>query len=338
MMYRERANRLVLVFVVPMVLPQIRGMARAGEDTPQDRGDAGPVLSPYTLQIEPDDEYLRTGGRHAVYLHGEQVWSRRLPYTLQKYAITARGWVVGVAYSTSTRRPPGGGKRKLFLHVVILDATGREILNDVTERLSGPTIKPGVDQKVPYVRQILVDSEHDRVTIRGQDDNTPGDSRLDFWWVYRLSTGERIKRFRPTTGRSKMFDPVRGMLNTAVVWGTPFVLVHWYLPGGGARFTLVGFDDKEIWGLDLDDDYAHFDESTKQDLRNYLTQNPGILKTNKPRYFTIRSFAANATITFAVTRAGDDDWSVTEVSRAEYAAPVETGVPAKRQGADITGE
>lgn len=323
--------RSVFVFLAPLVLLQMVGVARAGEGTPQEQRDAGSPVGVYSLRIVPEDDYLRSGAWYTLSSHGKQVWSGRKPYTLQDFTVTDRGWVVGAAYSTPARRPPGGGQRKQYLNVVILDPTGREILNDMIERLPGPTNARGIARRVPRVHQVLADPTNDRIIIRGQDDNTPGDYQHDFWWFYRLSTGERMKRFRPTTGRSRMLDPVTHMLDMAVVVNTPLVLVHWYLSGEGARFTLVWPDGREIWSLDLEGDYAAFDDTTKNDLRNYVAQHPGILEAHKPGHFTIRSFAANERITFAATQAGDDDWSVKEVSRVEYVAPAQTGVPSARE-------
>jgi len=104
------------------------------------------------------------------------------------------------------------------------------------------------------------------------------------------------------------------------VRGTPFVLIHWFIPGGGARFTLVDLDGREIWILDMDEDYASLGFKTTKDLHAFLARNSGILDPDTPGRFSIRSFGENQRITFSVTPGEGDDWSVKEIARVEYAA------------------
>lgn len=326
-MFRECVFRSLFVFMVPTVVLCTGGELRAGEPSGQVQDPAAGRSAEYSLRIEADDEYLRSGARYTLSLRGKQIWTGKRPYALQDHVVTDKGWVAGVAYSMDARRPPGGGKRKSYLNVVILDPTGREILNDKSVRTDGDLISQGVYEQIPRAVQVLVDASTDRIIIRGRDDNTPGDSRLDFMWIFRLSTGERLARFRPATARSINFDPVRKILHTTMVKGTPFVLVHWYLSGAGARFALVGQDGIQIWGLDFNEDYVDLDASAHEDLRKYLALHPGILETDKPGQFSIRRFSENRRITFAVSPASDGDWAVDEVSRVEYVEPPKEVTP-----------
>ncbi len=337
-MCRDWTFRPVVMLVVLALPVRVSNLVRADEGTPQAEPGGKTLRDAYSLQIEPEDELLRSGARYTLSLQGKQAWSGRKPYTLRDHAITTEGWVVGVAYSTSRRRPPGGGKRKLFFHVVILDPTGREILNDMTVRRPGPPVKVGVFQDVPFARQLLVDPDNDRIIIRGQDDGTPGDARNDFWWTFRLSTGEALTRTRLMTDRSKQLDPVRQVFHTALVAGTPLVVVHWFIPFGGARFTLVTPDDRQIWALDFDEDYHDLDDTARQNVSKYVAEHPGLLETDQRGQFTIRNLAKNQQITYAVSPATETEWFVKQVSRVEYVEPPAPANPNLRQDANATGE
>jgi len=308
-----------------MVFFTLTGFVHADEQAAEQLGVTSSPSGEYTLRVEARDDYLRTSARYTLMSKGKEVWSGEKPYTLREMTVTDDGRVAGLAYRVAARRSPDGRNRKQYLHVVILDRTGKEILNDVVERKPGPKVDAGYVQYVPFAEQILVDPDNDRVIVRGRDDDTPGDIRLDFWWIYRLSTGETLKRFRPVTG---LFDlmPVYRTVRIGLVPGTDLVLIHWFLSVGGARFTLVAPEGNEVWSLDLEDDYAALPETTRSDLRPFLTRNPAVLSLGPQGRFELRFFASNQRVTFAAVQIGANLWDVREVSRADYVQPEPTTV------------
>ncbi|UCE60038.1 MAG: hypothetical protein JSU63_21670 [Phycisphaerales bacterium] len=308
-------------FSITLVLATFAGDARAGGGPPGIWGSFESPSGAYSLRIVPEDEYMRAGARYTLSAKGEDVWSARRPYTLQLASVADNGWVVGTANRTSARRAPDTGKRKQFFHVVILDPKGKETLNETIERYPGPSIQIGVPQLRPSASQVLVDTENDRVIVRGQDDHTPGDPRLDFLWFYRLSTGESIKQYRPITGRSSMFDHVRVILGMQTVKGTPLMLIHWLIPNVGARFTLVAPNGDEVWRLDLNEDYRGLRLDRKRGLGGYLSQHPALLRTDIRGQFALRFFADDQRVTFEVQSVEGGKWEVREVSRGEYTEP-----------------
>ena len=76
--------------------------------------------------------------------NGEELWAGKRPYALQEVTITDEGWVIGYAYRTgepvsdeSRAAFPNDGARNPpeYLHIVILDDNGHEILNEINERI-----------------------------------------------------------------------------------------------------------------------------------------------------------------------------------------------------------
>src|ERR1700722_13664480 len=95
-----------------------------------------PVLDPHTyrspsgrfeLTVDPSDLYGCGPAKYRFQADGKERWSKTLPYTLCRAAVTDRGLIVGYGY---TKSPGGFGKRGEdegmgeFL-VVLLDADGK---------------------------------------------------------------------------------------------------------------------------------------------------------------------------------------------------------------------
>jgi len=293
----------------------------AGDPAPASSFTLTSPLEKCLLRIVADDAYLRTGARYTVSVDGKQAWAAKKPYTIGLGAITDDGRVAGVAYRTDKHRSPDDGKRRQYIHVVILDSHGRELLNEELERKPHRALSIGVQEMTPIAYQVLVDAENDRVIVRGLDDKTPGEKFMDFWWVYELSTGESVRRFRPGTQRTKMFDPVRNMLQIALVPGTPLVLIHWELPGFGGRFTLVSPEGMQVWALDVDGDYASLGGPALSDTNRYFAANPAILESQTPEQFDLRFFTSNERVTYVANQVAEDAWEVREVSRFDYVTP-----------------
>ena len=315
----------------------------------------------YTLHMKP---LHRTGQYAAVYKMvsgGKVVWSGQRDYTLRQIVVIDKGFVVGFAYSLLEQRaanPPGPDELAYpdpdYFCLVIIDPQGNELLKDVALRclpMPLPNIYGFVPAR-PFAMQLIVDPENDRVVVQvGEWEKgcVPDASReipfsppKTIWKIYKLSTGRAIGRFdeHPLVGPPKVKGSLKGdgVVDAVVVPGTPLLLMHAVLQFGtsrtwAARFILVDEQGRQVWTMDVPDDYTGREaiygpwESMSQ---THLRDNPAILRVQDPGRFHLRLFKRNERVTFSVSRA-KDKWIVTEVSRVDYVKQQEGRIKKDRE-------
>ncbi len=283
----------------------------------------------YALYVDPADRYGEGGAKYRLSKNGVEVWSGEKPYTLREAVVTDEGLAAGFAYRTGPKqeelegqpRPVGGPQNPPeYLHIVVFGADGREVLNDVTERVHPPYLSEPPSPLYPYLEQLMVDPANDRVIARVG-------ARGARWWVYRLSTGESLSRFDPAE-RMEDTENLRHVLEARPVAQTPLLLVHWYLKGpdyktkdDGGRFTLLDAEFNPVWSFDAANDYAeldlHKDAFMGRGPSDYFQDHPAILRTDKPRRFGIRLFAENKEVAFSVRPVAEGGYEITELGRID---------------------
>ncbi len=288
----------------------------------------------YALAINPEERNGNGGARYRFTHKGEHVWERIHNYTLRGIEVTDMGHVVGVAYrSVPVDRSKIDYDPEEFMHVVILSPSGRELLNEKSLRHD---IHHAASQ--PFVEQLLVDADNDRVVVRsnGREKGNPCDAPFGYWenqstgpwwFVYRLSTGEKLDEFRPDKRfgeQGKAYD-----INAVqLIAGTPLLLVHWLQRGGehgwdmtGARLLVVELSGAKVWVLDLANDYANIEIlkarnslSYGNSADSYFESNPPILAAENPRQFALRLFKTNEKVVFSLSEQSGA-WNVLEADR-----------------------
>ena len=300
-------------------------------------GSEGPpaVLNPktysspsgdYVLTVEPSDMFGCFDAHYTMHRNGREVWCGQKPVTLWEAYVTDDGLVAGFGYTLGLS---GCGPHPALnhgpdgFHVVILDAQGEFILHEQHARqqygLCGTPFLPLGDGGV-------ADSEHDRFILRlsTEDSFSNGES----WWIYRLSTGERLTQFVP---RQLMpdADRVGGVIKTQQVKGTPLALVHWSLPAwkhageeSGARFTLVDETGSAVWSLDLPDDYTHLARARRSRRAYWSVWDEGaFLSSDRQKRFDLHFVREKQRVAFSVDQDNDGHWVVSEVGRTDYVQP-----------------
>jgi hypothetical protein len=277
----------------------------------------------YALFVNPADRFGTHSASYQFTKGGEAIWSGERPYTLREVVVTDDGISAGWALRTgpkdastprrclrhgTTLNPPS------YLHIVILDATGRELLNDVTERVErgSPLLR---ESRQPLVRHFLVDPDNDRlmVWVKERDAN---------WWVYKLLTGRLVGRLN-LADRKLDFFKKRTLVDARLLPGSPFVLLHWCGKddeGWGARFSLLDADFATIWSLDAKNDYKHM-TLWPGGLFGYFQDYPAILSVEPQGRFTIRLFSAHKKVSFAFAPVGGPRCVVREVERTDFPEP-----------------
>jgi hypothetical protein len=286
-----------------------------------------PVLDPHTyrspsgrfeLTVDPSDLYGCGPAKYRFNADGKELWSKTLPYTLCRAAVTDRGLIVGYGYT----RSPGGfwnrGDAKPmgeFL-VVLLDADGKLRLKESEEVQNG-----FVDGRpMPIDEGLIVDAPNDRTIVRLCD--IEGGRLREKWWICRLSNATPVRKVTPQA-LSHNGEPQRSLRSVVPVRGTPFLLVHWSRSEGpllamkdGATFTLVDETAKPIWELDLPTDYMFPGDKPAADRFWHSNwDRVTFVRSNSPGRFDLPLVADSKRATFSVTRTGAEGWTVTEMSR-----------------------
>ena len=304
--------------------------------------------SKYTLHMKPLHRNGQYGAVYKMVSDGKVVWSGQHDYTLRQIVVTDKGFVVGFAYSLLGDRAldPSAPDELAwnfpdYLCLVIIDPQGNELLKDVALRclpMPLPNIYGFVPAR-PFAMQLIVDSENDRVVVQvGEWEKgcVPDASReipfsppKTIWKIYKLSSGRAVGRFDeyPLVGPPKVKGSLKGdgVVDAVPVPGTRLLLMHAVLQFGtsttwGARFILVDEQGRQVWTMDVPDDYTVRQaiygpwESMSQ---THLRDNPAILRVQDPGRFELRLFKSNKCVTFSVNREGDK-WAVAEISRVDY--------------------
>ena len=209
----------------------------------------------YTLLVDPSHMHGRGPATYRLSKDGREVWSGEKQFTLWAARVTDEGVVGGFAYSDGQ----GDSQTKGDFQVVILAQDGTVRLDHATkrERVNVPEQPPS-----PLGRDIVIDDANDRLVIRVQDENVNRDHEA--WWVYRLSTGERLTSFRPSDEMHGALPKV-GLANWKMInqvellANTPLKLVRWShheygdsVDRDSTHFALIDLDGRTVWTLQLE--------------------------------------------------------------------------------------
>ena len=338
----------VLLFgaaVLGAAVPQAQAQ-RGGRATLNPKGYKSPS-GEYELRVDPSTMYGQGEGGYRMTRKGQEVWAKKLPFTLWDAEVLDDGTVAGYAYSLGRENIPLKklGPNDPFdsvegkLHLVILDPQGGSRMNEVFPRRGMNSCMTSIDRNVAG---FILDPGNDRFIVRTWENG----SRLSLdetWRTYRVSTGKLLDEFgfaHPrTNGQESWF-----LLAARPVAGTPLILVNWsYTKWGqdgngrqdsGGSFSLITPDAKPIWELDRPRDYPEYsDFSSRLDkdkdakeierltiLERRIRQEGAILRTDRPRHFDVWFVSDNERVTFEVARDGESGWRVSEAGRQEYAA------------------
>jgi hypothetical protein len=305
----------------------------AGSEGPPPTLSPKTYLSPsskYSLLVNPSDLYGRGSATYKLTREGREIWSGEKPYTLWDACVGDDGLAAGYAYSQGWRGFSEAGHKAGMgdFRVVIIDARGKERLNQVAKREESRFLHTPPN---PLASGLIMDGANDRLVIRVSDSDV--NRQAESWWPYQLSTGKAAATFRP---KELMADarPVRYVMDAKPVKGTPLTLLHWWRYDWekehtrGARFTLIGQDGMPIWSMDLSADYeSGVDEKAAERLMASLHRSGGILATEQPGRFDLRFVKDSQRVSFVVSRAANGPWIVSEVARRAF---VETTAPEPR--------
>lgn len=257
----------------------------------------------YQLHVQPSAE---TGEGPACYRFtrgSELVWSGARPMCFIDAAVLDDGRVVGYAYEQGVHWTVWHGMRFLGLSVAFLDQKGEVQFHELGSEHKAGKINPGSNMShsdSPRVLGMLVDPSHDRFTLR----IAPGSFAIapSVWWVFRLSTGERIADLVPP--HPTPLASVRPEVSAQLVPGTPFTLVHWHVPPyrgvreqEGAALYLLDADLAVVWKKDLPAEYEGLGEEWDWDSA-FRIDPPQAQVASKS--FSFRSMQAGATLEFSV--------------------------------------
>jgi hypothetical protein len=264
----------------------------------------------YTLSVYPDDFYGHGGATYRLVKDGKLVWSKALPFAFRQAAVTDSG--VSAGYLISGRSIDPGS-----LQIVILDAGGAVRTRHAIERHRYHFANV---MFIPVVDGLLIDEPADRLIVRTHD-YLPEET----WWMYRLSTGARLKAVLPLR-LMPAHEALEQIVDAQAVRGTPLVLVHWRELNrdneSGARFALVDADAGPVWSLGRPRDEAIPDDpSAQRRLHDWIDVHGSILRVDQANRFDLMLDAGKTRATFAVTKDAAGQWQAAEVARAPFAAP-----------------
>lgn len=287
----------------------------------------------YVLEMVPDDRMGlgRYGASYRFLQDGILAWSGERPYTLRNVVITDDGIVTGVAYRSEFPMLYENCDPHEYMHVVILDCRGKEVLYDTVERPELPFSSSPPLLRRPIAEQLIVHSEADRLVVRVIEPG--GLIGRCVWLVYQLSTGQLVQRFDPST-LIPASPSVAWVSDVQPISGTPLFLVHSIvrqMGQWGARFVIIDNEMRGVWELRLREDYKALDwrhlaneynclyqtTSAYGNFSSYLSEHGVIRIGPVPKQFEIRSFLTNECMIYVAEKVDGAAWLVLEMSRTK---------------------
>ena len=274
----------------------------------------------FALEVQPG---AGRGAGPALYVmtrSGAEVWSGQQPFTPWEAGVTDHGVAAGYAYSNGEGGSIGDPGD---FRVVIFAPDGHLRLNAATQREYRESLAIGClgccDVPVPLANGMLVHDDIDRFVVRGDDGAR--NARADYWWIYRLSTGEALRPFAPVRLMGGLTDDADA-IDAWVVPGTPLTLVYlWFRTrsADGARIVLLDPSWKPLWTLDRPSEFTFpADEAAWWRFFEAGIGHGTHARVGSDRHFALRALAQEAWVTYAVTPVPDfgDGWQVDEVGRS----------------------
>lgn len=296
----------------------------------------------FRLHVDPSTMYGQGEGDHRLLKGEQELWAKKLPFTLWDAAVTDDGTVAGYAYSLGYENTSRGRGRDETgrLHLVILAPDGGLRMNEVLPRRGSFSCTSTVERSVTG---IIVDPDNDRFIVRCSEGGWS--SRGEAWRVFRLSTGRITDEFQFDHPRKSEREHW-SFLSVRPVAGTPLILVNWEynkwddsgndIQATGGAFNLIDASAKPVWELDRPGDYPDYYEYTKRldekkdraeierlrMLEHHIRQHGAVLRTDQPRRFDLWFVREQQRVTFEVEKGGAEGWRVREIARAPHDAAV----------------
>ncbi len=309
--------------IVLLVLALVTASARSS-DTLNPKTYSSPDGT-WTLRVEP---HTMKGDRGAWYVasqRGIRVWSRNIDFALWDARITNAGIVAGYAYEHGLDgrgfgKPDSGHS---FLYVVIIDDIGRVRLKDERPRHHPNFHSNPPSPYEPTVSGLSVHPEADLFILRIPPEFNKEDST---WWRYRLSTGESLDEIVPDQPRSEEEYAFHRMIAAEPIRSAPLLCIQWFTwvnvgrqSREGMCTQVVTLDGREVWRLDLPDEYVEFDDSFSW---HFDLVRAGIRQVEvSDRAFSVRSYSLDEKIDYAIRGDAESGWTVEEAGRAPDRLP-----------------
>jgi hypothetical protein len=279
----------------------------------------------WTLSVDPSS-VRGAGPSHVAVTRGNQpVWEAELPFTFWEARIADTGHCAGFGY---TNGHPGE-----FGHIVValLGPEGALLLDERVEvaRIRGPHGPPSPEPLGTFAHPQL-----DRFVVRAMFDR--GGASEEQWWMYRMSTGEKLECVRPKE-RIPNTEALRWTVDARPIAGTPLTLVqwrHWDRQShsnreDGVRFVLLDADLEPVWTLPRHMDLRHPDPQI-EDVQLTKLRWASLILDDGPGRFELRHLRSDQQVEcderveYIVSGGADSTsgWTVRTVARAPYVEPV----------------
>lgn len=285
----------------------------------------------FSLDVRPHDRWGHGSATYRLTKNGVEVWSGDKSYALREASVTDEGLAVGIAYRRVPVMPDGMPlDPQEFLHLVILNQHGKEVLHEEEERLRNNFHSTPPTPRSPYPQQLLVDPANDRVIVRSVEGDGCGGFGSPGWRIYGLSTGDLLDQFAPTQ-RDSAAAGGWWVVDAQLLKGTPLIAVHWFTHGPNykpeeraGRFTLTGNDGRPVWTLRVEGEYAEIDLRSAfmgNPVKSFFRKNPALLTGEQAEQFRVRRFARNEVVTYEVDGGSDAGWTVSQLKTDPIAEP-----------------
>ncbi len=273
----------------------------------------------WTLSVDPSSVRGAGPSNVVVMRGGEPVWKAELPFTFWEARIADSGHCAGFGYTEGNPGVLGE------IVVAILGPDGARLLDERTEMIGSRAIH-GADGPVPL--GTFAHPQLDRFVVRVTvNPDGPADEE---WWMYRMSTGEKLGRVRPKS-RIDNAEPLFSSIDARPICGTPLTLVqwrHWDRQShanreDGVRFVLLDAGLEPVWTLPRHVDLVHPDPEVEDEQSKKLRWVSFILGDG-PRRFELRHVRSAERVEYVVSGGTDamSGWTVRTVARAPYVEPV----------------
>ncbi|HKX45411.1 MAG TPA: hypothetical protein VJP77_01800 [Planctomycetota bacterium] len=252
---------------------------------------------------------------------GEVVWSKQLPVTPVRAAVTDRGEVVGYAMTGRSGEDVGE-----FV-VAVLDPVGELVLEHRTPLAASRYLHTPEN---PFPLGLVVDHARGRFAVRiADEDARPG---VESWWRFEIATGARLPDLRPEE-RLGLPEESRAWITEAhPLPGTPLTLVRaiarnrsgpgWKPTERGQLFALLRDDGRVAWRLDRPREFMLTGDDRAQDeLENRVRRHGAVLEVAGDGRFDLWLVADGERARFqAIQRPeSENGWTVEEFGREAFA-------------------
>ncbi len=194
----------------------------------------------FELRVEASRIDGTGDGAYRLLRSGVPIWSGDKDFTLLDARVTDDGRVIGYALTE--------GRRRLgHLRVIVLAPDGAELQDEPHER-TGPSDMHGDPE--PWLFDLLLLDAADACVFRVHDWRK--NQGLESWWVYRMTTGERLAEYLPAERLGHATEPPWRIHGAQALDPQGLVLAYGF---GGRRhedqwFALLEPLGEPVWRLE----------------------------------------------------------------------------------------